>query len=454
MSRFLTVMLAGSLVLLGCAEEDDGGDSNPDAGGGGGCPAGTSAEGSVCVLSGEITGDLHLTADREYLLRGGVFIGDDVDETVLTIDPGTTLYGETATKGMLVIRRGSKIMAEGTREAPIVFTSPNEIGSRARGDWGGLIINGRAPVNGCAAAPCESEGEGGTGKYGGSDPDDDSGVLKYVRVEYAGILLSEDNELNGIAFQGVGRGTEVDYVQVHLNKDDGVEFFGGTVNAKHLVLTGIGDDSLDWTDGWTGKVQFVVAVQFSDAGDQGIEADNNGDDNESTPRSHPTLANLTLVGGGGEASDLGILLREGTAANIHSAIVMGFGEACLALDHPATFANASDGSGGLSGRLTVSNSIFHCPGSANYAEPDASEWSAPPPFSVQDFCETLNTGNRVGDPGLRSVSLASLDLRPGDGAAAASGGSVPSDSFFEDVGYVGAMGDEDWTAGWINLDPN
>ena len=435
--------------FLGCDDGDGGGGAGGGAGGAGGggsetCPVGTTAEGSVCVLQGDITQDLTLTNDKTWLLRGGVFIGNDTDRTVLNIQEGTVVYGETATKGMLVIRRGSQINANGTAAAPIVFTSPNEEGSRARGDWGGLIINGRAPINGCDAAPCEAEGEGGTGKYGGADPEDSSGTLRYVRVEYAGILLSEDNELNGIAFQGVGRGTSVDYVQVHMNKDDGVEFFGGTVDVKHVLLTGIGDDCLDWTDGWQGRAQFVAAVQFDDAGDQGIEADNNGESNDAEPRSAPTLANVTLWGSGSASSDLGMLLREGTGATIRNAIVANFGEACFAIDHAATFGNAWDGVA-LNGALVVQNSVFWCPDSALVKEPEIADL----PFTVAEFL-TLNTGNDEVDPALTGVP----DLRPGAGSPALTGAAAPAGGFFEATDYRGAFGDTDWTAGWTNWDPS
>lgn len=447
--------LCGPLALAGC---DDGGTDPGGVGGEGGagggqqgdCPANTTAEGPVCVLEGELTADTHLTPDKEYLLRGGVFVGDDVAETVLTIDAGVTLYGETSSKGMLVIRRGSKIIAEGTADAPIVMTSPNLEGSRARGDWGGLIINGRAPVNGCDVAPCESEGEGGTGKFGGADPDDDSGVLRYVRVEFAGNLLSEDNELNGIAFQGVGRGTVVDYIQVHMNKDDGVEFFGGTVDIKHVLLTGIGDDSLDWTDGWRGRGQFIAAVQYDDAGDQGIEADNNGENNNAEPRSEPTLSNLTILGSGGENSDLGVLLREGTGAWLSNLIVANFGEACFAIDHAATFSNAWDAqamAGALSGALAVNNSLVFCPDSAAFFEPELAD----APFTVEEFW-SLNPDNLLADPMLSD--LAARDLRPASGSSALGAGETPSDSFFEQTDYMGAFGDIDWTAGWTNWAAN
>ncbi len=246
-ARTLLVLGACSLVLGGCSDDDDD-DDNVDPGD------------EVVVLTGTVVDNLTLTADTEYLIRGGVFIGDGTNTTVLTIEPGTVLYGESATNGMLVINRGSRIMAEGTALAPIVMTSDKAAGSRGRSDWGGLIINGRAPLN----SGDEAFGEGGTGAYGGNVPTDNSGVLKYVRVEYAGREISPDNELNGIAFQGVGSGTLVDYVQVHMGKDDGMEFFGGTVNVKHVLVTGCADDQVDWTDGWQGKGQFIAIQQDGD----------------------------------------------------------------------------------------------------------------------------------------------------------------------------------------------
>ena len=171
------------------------------------------------LLSEPDSPNWHLSETYEYLLRGAVFVKNGA---ILTIEPGVKIYGEQATNGTLIIAQGSKIMAEGTASAPIVMSSDAFEGSRARGQWGGLIINGSAPTN-----QGVTFGEGDTGAFGGNDPTDSSGVLRYVRVEYAGIEFSPDNELNGIAFQGVGSGTVVDHVQVHMNQDDGVEMFGG-----------------------------------------------------------------------------------------------------------------------------------------------------------------------------------------------------------------------------------
>ena len=446
-----------SLVLFGaaCGDKDDdtgtgGGDGGADGGtgDGGGDGGGTTGEveceDGVCIVSGTITEDQVWSADYAWLLRGGVFIGDDENQTVLTIEPGTTVYGESATDGMLVIRRASKLMAEGTAAAPIVFTSSKSPGSRARGDWGGLIINGRAPINACSdpeAEDCEAYGEGGTGWYGGNDPEDSSGILQYVRVEFAGTLISPDNELNGIAFQGVGRGTTIEHIQVHMNSDDGVEFFGGTAQAKYLLTTGIGDDNLDWTDGWQGKVQFVVAQQYDDNGDNGIEADNNGEDNAAEPFSSPTISHITLIGSPDSAdSDVGMLLREGTKASISNAIVVGWNDACIDIDNDQTWLNAD------AGDLALDHSVVSC--ATNFTADDD-------PGSVQDWF-TGGTGNTAADPKLADpYNQGAPGFVPGSGSPALSGGSAPSDSFFEAATFIGGVDpSDDWTAGWTTSAAN
>ncbi len=438
--RILSSVVSLSLLSLAVACDGTSGMTEPE-------PSGElpyECEDTFCVLSGEVLEDVTLTNDVDWLLRGGVFIGDDDNEVTLTVEPGTQIFGETSTRGMLVVRRGSKLMAEGTSDAPIVFTSSQEPGSRARGDWGGVVLNGRAPVNGCDTGVCESIGEGDTGVYGGDDEDDNSGVMKYVRIEYAGALISPDNELNGLGFQGVGRATTIDYVQVHMAKDDCVEFFGGTAEAKHILCTGTADDNLDWTDGWRGKLQFFIAQQYDDAGDNGIEADNNGEDNNSSPRSYPTLSNLTLIGvPGSDTSDIGALLREGTAAQINNMVVQGFGESCLDIDHDATFTQAENGD------LTIQNSIFDC------VTPFGTD--AEDPMDVGDFVMTTNEGNLNTDPVLKNAFATGMDrdFAPSSGSPAATGASMPSGGFFDTVDYIGAMDpDADWTAGWTTADRN
>jgi hypothetical protein len=212
----------------------------------------------VIVVTGEVTGSETWVNTNYYVLRGAVFVRD---AATLNIQAGTRIIGESGSVGTLIVERGGRLMAIGTPEAPIVFTSDQPIGTRNRGDWGGLIINGRARIN---FESGEAAGEGDTGVYGGNNDNDNSGVLRYVRVEFSGIEFSPDNELNGIAFQAVGRGTQVDHVQAHMSRDDAMEWFGGTADGKYLVMSNAADDSVDWTFGWTGRLQFVAVTQRGD----------------------------------------------------------------------------------------------------------------------------------------------------------------------------------------------
>lgn len=437
-SFLLLALLGVAVPLTGCPVEGDDDDAvgdDDDAAGLDCGPGQVGGEDAFCILTGTIVENWTIPAGVPYLLRAGVTVGDDASETVLTIEAGATIFGESATDGLLVIARNSRIEANGTADAPIVFSSDKESGSRARGDWGGLIINGNAPINSADPAECDNEdgwayGEGGTGWYGGCDVDDNSGTLNYVRVEFAGTLVSPDNELNGVAFQGVGAGTTVDYLQVHMNADDGIEFFGGTVSAKHLVLTGIADDSLDWTDGWQGNVQYAVAQQYEDASDNGIEADNNGDDRSATPMSAPRLANVTLIGSpNSDASDIGMLLREGTAANLMNFLVTDFNDACLDIDHDETFANVDNGA------LTIENTTLDC--GTNIKDDDEA--------AAQQAMFDAGTGNA-------EVIIDLTDWAPATEIA----GGDPSawDSWFDAATFQGAIGAEDWTAGWTTSDAN
>ena len=232
------------------------------------------------------------------------------------------------------------------------MTSSKNDGSRARGISGGLIINGNAPINACADSEgeaCEAYGEGGTGWYGGNDLRTTLACSTMSSSSSRAHSSAQTTSFNGIAFQGVGAGTEVDFIQVHMNADDGVEFYGGTVSAKHVLVTGAGDDSVDWTDGWQGNAQFVVVQQYDDNGDNGIEADNN-EANDADPMSEPTLANVTLIGSpDSEDSDIGMLLREGTGAHIVNSMILGFNDACLDIDHDATWSNIDSGDVTLEG---------------------------------------------------------------------------------------------------------
>ena len=384
----------------------------------------------VVVLEGKLNADKTLSPAYDYLLRGAVFVEGGA---TLTIEPGVKIYGEQASNGTLIIAQGSKIMADGTPDAPIVMSSDAYEGARARGQWGGLIINGNAPTN-----QGLTFGEGDTGAFGGNNPADSSGVLRYVRIEYAGIEFSPDNELNGIAFQGVGSGTVIEYVQVHMNQDDGIEMFGGTVNLKYALVTGARDDSFDWTDGWTGKGQFWVAQHYGDDADNGFEVDNSSKDNEATPRSAATIYNVTLVGDpAGPESDNGMLIREGAAGTYANFIVTGFNKIGLDINNEATHAQAN------SGKLVVKNSIFFENGKGNFGDEKDDDGFDEAAFASKN-------GNKETDPELAApFNKSAPDFTPGAGAGAVSPAAPPADGFFDQVNFIGGVSpSNNWTSGW------
>ncbi len=380
-SKHRSLFLAGSVLALvaGCTDADveTPGDGTPivvnpippSGGGASGfagrstaptsaadCPNGTMFLSNVALPSGATTNFCSLTplgggnivgtvnvpfSADPILLSGTVFVGDAGGASGdLTIAAGQQFISQSMTGqvDLLVVSRGSTMNAVGTPTQPIIFTSAQDFeddgmpnGTSGTGDWGGLAINGSAPLNECtidpAATPgsdaCRQNGEGGSGEFGGADAADSSGDFQYIRVQHAGFPFTPTNELNGVALQGVGNGTNFEFVQVHLGADDGFEWFGGTVNVNNLVVTGANDDSLDWTDGWTGALQFALVVQ-QPGNDNGIEGDNNGDtSNDAMPRSMPRLSNVTLIGDG-PGSGEGIQLREGTAGTLVNAVITNF----------------------------------------------------------------------------------------------------------------------------------
>ena len=401
-----------------------------------GCPAFARqsenlAEG--CVITGTINQDILLTNNIKWIIDGGVFVGEDnANSATLSIEPDTRISGRSGLD-FLQIRRGSKIEAIGTPQHPVIMTGANEL---KPGEWGGLLLVGNAPVNGCSegVAVCEQTNEAITDElFGGNNPTDNSGILKYVSIRFAGFEVRPDNELNCLTLLGVGSGTTIDFVQCHRGLDDGFEMFGGTVNLTHLVSTGNDDDAFDWQTGWDGKAQFVLTVAASDTGDAGIEADNNEKDHNSLPRSRGQIANATFIGTKAGIDGHGLVLRRGTAANIYNSVITGFGRSCMTIDNPTTYENAGF-PGNLNGQLTIENSYAHCDKSFN--DQDGL------PFKVSDWFNT-QPGNVVGDPQLSG-------FLPAFGSPLSSS-NPPStnDPFFVKTNYVGAFADEndDWTKG-------
>nr|WP_293274055.1 serine/threonine-protein kinase [Nannocystis sp.] len=275
-------------------------------------------------LSGEIEGEARLRCDRRYRLSFVTWLRPGA---TLTIDPGTTIVGDAATRGTLVVQPGARLVAEGTPERPIVFTSAAPEGQRRAGDWGGLLLLGRAPTNLRDAAGeatrgrVEGLGLGADGEYGGDDPEDSSGVLRYVRIEYSGITLGPNNEINGLTLAGVGRGTRIDHVQVRHSADDCFEFFGGTVDAHHLICEAPGDDAFDWDLGYTGRLQFLLAQGGQG---HGIEGDNDPAGSRRTPISAPQIYNATLCAGAAAGERVGAQVRRGSSGTLGNLVIAGF----------------------------------------------------------------------------------------------------------------------------------
>ena len=255
---------------------------------------------NVNTLCGDITEDTYLFAGTDYLLTCQTFVKAGA---TLTIEAGTTIKSApddgSGLAPALVIEQGAMIMAEGTADAPITFTSvlsDAELAATPRGQWGGLIINGYAPISTTGGTNFVEGLEGVP--YGGSDPEDSSGSLSYVRVWHGGRSIGQDNEINGITLAGVGSGTNVSHCEVAWNLDDGFEMFGGTVNLTYCSVVNVGDDAFDTDEGYQGKGQFLYVHRDADS-DKAHEMDSKtNSDLDSQPRSHPQFSNVTIMGGG------------------------------------------------------------------------------------------------------------------------------------------------------------
>ena len=400
------------------------------------------------------------TADNTYLLTGLVFVDDGA---TLTIEAGTVIKGRPGQGGnasALIVTRGGKIFAEGTATNPIIFTStsddvtdPHDLPLDARGLWGGVILLGKATLN---SSPGETPIEGievteTRGLYGGSDDADNSGVFRYVSIRYGGTDIGAGNEINGLTMGGVGSGTVIDHVEVANNADDGFEWFGGTVNASHLVVTTVGDDAFDYDEGWRGKGQFWFALQASDTGNRAGEHDGGTDPEDGTPYATPTIYNVTYIGSGADSdngdNDVVLKIRDNAGGQYHNSIFTDFvGEGVDIED----LDSGEDSRSRLeAGDLVLANNIWWGFGSGNTFEA-----VAPDDWTREHL--TAN-GNEVVDPQLTGISRTDdggLDPRPVPGSPALSGApSPPDDGFFQAVGYRGAFDAESlWVSGWTFLD--
>ena len=321
-------------------------------------------------VSGSITTNTHWTANQQYLLQGYVYVESGA---TLTIDSGCIIKGDKATKGSLIVERGAQIIAIGSPTAPIVFTSSQPAGQRTYGDWGGVILCGKAPTNWTTEPTVEG---GPRSKYGGTDPHDNSGTMRYVRIEFPGIAFSPNNEINGLTFCGVGDATTVDHIQVSYSGDDSYEWFGGTVNTKYIVSHRSWDDDFDTDNGYTGKNQFGVILRdpfvADQSGSKGFESDsyqpggvtNSGLNNDTTKITRPVFSNITvagpLVSPTSSAFDPQFVaaahIRRGSAISILNSILFGFPAGVLVDEAATTMGGTSANIG--NGILQFKNNII------------------------------------------------------------------------------------------------
>lgn len=419
------------------------------------------------TLSGNITSILTLNPAKRYLLLGEVKVKQG---GTIVIPAGTIIYGDKPSKGSLIIERGGIINAIGTPTQPIVFTSAFPPGQRNAGDWGGVVILGRARINTTTGADTAAiEGFANPIYYGGQNDDDSSGVMKYVRIEYAGIALSPNNEINGLTLGGVGRKTIIEYIMVSYGGDDSFEWFGGTVNCKYLISYYGIDDDFDTDNGFRGNVQFGLAIRsplIADvSGSNGFESDNNGAPNYNTPRTQATFSNMTFIGPKQYDTTTvnpnfkqGFHLRRNSLQNCYNSVFMGWpkgilfdgvgvAKACLG----DTIKLRSLVFAGISGRnfdsIGTATTGFNPTGfmlnpsylnDTLYLNSDVQLTNAYGGFNNNNW----QTSMFIPQPGSLLLNISRVT-------------DVHSiNTFFDIVNFRGAFGNTDWGAGWANFRPD
>jgi len=415
-------------------------------------------------------------AKGKYVLRGYVYV---TEGATLTFEAGSIIQSDITEKGALIIERGGKLIADGKANNPIVFTSGKPVGQRAPGDWGGIILLGKAPTN----RPLDPGPtiEGGVGrKYGGTDPNDESGILRYVRIEFAGIAAEPGSEINGLTMGGVGSGTIIENVQVSFGNDDAYEFFGGTVNAKNLVALATADDDYDFDFGYSGKIQFAISCRkpdFVDAGDagNGVESDNDAAGTAATPFTRPQLSNFTFVGPNGATGtasnhNYANRWRRRTQFVLRNSILVGYQKGGFAVESKGAWEEY------IAGTSEFANNLVHAIAEPYYTDSSTARLFAKNTYPSNPMSSADQKAMRQ-DAALilkekaeanGSITYASADaimlespfysttpnFLPKAGSPALSGASFTGmNSYFTTTTYRGAMGTTNWTANWTNWDP-
>jgi len=452
MKKMLALMALSATLVTGCVKVEIDDSITNNGGGSGGFGTLQEQITSTKILTGNINEVVELPKGK-YTLKGYVFV---TDRGTLRFAAGSVIVSDTVQKGALIIERNSRLFAEGTAAEPIIFTSGKAPGSRTPGDWGGIVLLGNAPTN----RSTEPIIEGGiNSKYGGTVVADNSGSLKFVRIEFAGIAADPNSEINGLTCGGVGSGTTLENIQVSYGNDDAYEFFGGTVNAKNLIAYATADDDFDFDFGFTGKLQFGISLrdpQFVDGGDagNGIECDNDGTGTTATPRTRPQLSNFTFCGPNGAAGtaanhNFNTRWRRSTHFVLRNSILMGYQKGGFQFESDSTAQAYIDG------RSAFRHNLVHA-----IAEPyKVSSTTLINASAVKTKAEGVDSSKsyvNAADIMLENpFNLTAPDFSPkaGSPATAANAASFYGLSGFTTTTYVGAVGTTNWLQGWTSFTP-
>ena len=484
----MMVMLA---LVTSCSKDDDS-------------PVNPTVPGDAIAWNGTAIGDgsnafevkgKYVIKKGVYSLKGWVYVTSGSE---LYIEPGTIIKGDKATKASLIVEPGGKLFAEGTQTQPIVFTSAQAPGSRKPGDWGGLVILGKAKNN---IGQMTIEG-GLRTQHGGTDDNDNSGKLRYVRIEFAGYPFATDQEINGLTLGSVGRGTTIDHVQVSYSNDDSFEWFGGSVNAKYLVAYHGWDDDFDTDNGFSGKMQYLLSVRNPKIADKSVsnsfESDNNASGTTAEPFTSAVFSNVTIIGPIGQAADFAntttyinggsvnpnngsalgqfqaaMQIRRNSRLNIFNTVAAGYPVGIMVENDKGSATQAA----ATAGNLTVQNVVFA--GMTILGSDKNKTWldqlstdgtnldATKPSFSNGYF-------SRAGGSNSNLAAIADLKLKqpnsmvasPNFGPMAGSPlvgksnlftSALLQDAWFDKVDFIGAFKSDadadNWSKGWTNFDP-
>jgi hypothetical protein len=451
MKKMLALIALSAIMVTGCVKVD----IDDSVNGGGGTNTGGTKQDQIIsskIITGTISDVVELPKGK-YILKGYVFV---TERASLRIAAGSLIVSDTIQKGALIIERNARLFAEGTATEPIIFTSGKAAGSRTPGDWGGIVLLGNAPTN----RVTEPIIEGGiNSKYGGSIAADNSGSLKYVRIEFAGIAADPNSEINGLTCGGVGSGTTLENIQVSYGNDDAYEFFGGTVNPKNLIAFATADDDFDFDFGFVGRLQFGISLRdpaFVDGGDagNGIECDNDGTGTTAAPRTRPQLSNFTFVGPNGASGtaanhNFNTRWRRSTHFVLRNSILMGYQKGGFQFESDSTAQAYIDG------RSSFRHNLVHAVVEP-YKVSSTTLITAAAVKTKAEGVDSSKTYTAATDIMLENpFSLTAPNFAPkaGSPATAANAASFVGMSGFTSTTYAGAVGTTNWLQGWTSFTP-